>query len=48
MSWPAFSAQAEPTCTPSWPWPDTTKAALPIRLRAQIFWSSTRAVRIVW
>ena len=47
MSCPARSAHAAPTCAPSWPWPDTTKAALPIRLRLQIFWSSTRAVRMV-
>ena len=41
MSWPGRSAHAEPTCAPSWPWPTTTKGALPIRLRPQIFWSSS-------
>src|SRR5438094_8435056 len=40
-------AHAEPTWAPSWPWALTTNAALPMRLRPQIFWSRRRASRIV-
>src|SRR5437773_4639347 len=38
-------AHAEPTWAPSWPWQLTTNAALPMRFRPQIFWSSLRASR---
>src|SRR4051794_20423916 len=40
-------AHADPTWAPSWPCPETTNAALPMRLRLHTFWSRTRAVRIV-